>query len=116
MKTLNLKHDKLACMPVEFDEIGLLHILTPTKGLFEELMRVIPATQGLAGAQIDAETAASALNDIYRVCAHIISRNTERKAVSPEDVERLLMISDIIVFIEAYVSFITDTTKTNEKN
>lgn len=116
MKTLSLKHDKLACMPVELDEFDLIHVLTPTKGIFEELMRVVPTTQNLAGKTIDPEAATAAINDIYNVCSHILSRNVERKDISPEDVERVLTISDIIVFIEAYVDFITDEAKKNEKN
>jgi len=116
MKTLRLTHDKLACFPVELDEFGEIHVLTPTKGIFSELVRVVPATQNLAGKKIDPEVAEKTLSDIYGVCSKILSRNIEHKLISPEDVERVLMISDIIVFIEAYVNFITDTAKANEKN
>lgn len=116
MKTLSLKHDKLASMPVELDEFDLIHVLTPTKGVFEELMRVVPVTQNLAGQTLDPEAATAAINDIYNVCAHILSRNMEHKDITPEDVERVLTVSDIIVFIEAYVEFITEEAKKNEKN
>ena len=40
----------------------------------------------------------------------------EHKDITPEDVERILTVSDIIVFIEAYVDFITEEAKKNEKN
>lgn len=116
MKPLNLTHDKLEAFPVELDEFGLLHVLSPTKGLFEELARVIPATQGLAGAKLAPDKAAAALNAVYEVCAHLLSRNTERKEITPEDVERVLDVSDLIVFIKAYVEFITERTDTNAKN
>ena len=116
MKTLRLTHDKLECLPVELDEFGEIHILTPTKGVFSELVRIVPATQALAGKKIDPEIAEQTLSDIYTVCANILSRNLEHKILSAEDVERVLMISDIIVFIQAYVDFITETAKAHEKN
>lgn len=116
MKTLNLTHDKLACFPVELDEFGLIHVLTPTKGIFEELVRIVPTTQNLTGKKVDADTATAILTDVYNVCSTILSRNMEKTVIAPNDVERILSISDVIVFIEAYISFVTDAAKTNEKN
>lgn len=118
MNTLNLKHDNTPTMPVELDEIGLIHVLTPTKGLFDELMRIIPKSQILIDGEenLDAEAAATAIDDMYKACAHMLSRNKEMKMVSPEDVGRLLMISDLIVFFQAYTEFIGEATEVNSKN
>ena len=118
MNTLNLRHENTPTMPVELDEIGLVHVLTPTKGLFDELMRIIPKSQILieGDENLDAEAAATAIDEMYKVCAHMLSRNKELKTITPEDVGRLLLISDIIVFFQAYTEFIGEAAKVNEKN
>lgn len=86
----------------------VLMIGTPTKNTMGELIQVQSA---LISAKEDDGTL---INDIYSVCAKIMSRNKADKKIDKKYLEKYLDYEDIVVFFYSYLQFIE--TLGNQKN
>lgn len=86
----------------------VLMIGTPTKGILDEFIEINKQIEENDGA--DAE----ALNDLYRICAKIMSFNKGGIKITPDYLATFFDVEDITYFIQGYSSFISSVT--NSKN
>ena len=108
-KTLNFNNLKKRYLTVTLpDEAqSVLMIGTPTKAIFDELLNMKDALEGESVTD-------DAINDLYEICAKIMSRNKTGRVITMETVQNLFDFEDIIIFVRAYTEFINEVS--NSKN
>ena len=79
----------------------VLLIGTPTKAVLDRLLNM---KDSLAGDELTDD----AIEDLYDICAQIMSRNKTGRVITKEAVQELFDFEDIIVFIRAYTDFISE--------
>jgi len=77
-----------------------LSIMQPTKELFEKMVAMSDQVGGMTGADFDA------LDEVYGVCAELMSRNKEGIVVGKSNLENTLDFEDIVTFLKAYGAFV----------
>lgn len=102
--TLDFTKQKKEYLTVKLnDEKGtVLMIGTPTKKILEEFV--------LINEQIGDGMSADVVNDVYTVCAKIMSFNKGGIKITPDDLGEFFDIKDIMVFFEVYGEFMTTVT------
>lgn len=108
-KTLNFNELKKKYFTVILpdDKKTTLRIGTPTKAIFDEFTSI---KDTLEGDGVEDE----ALNELYNICAKLLSHNKGGIKISRDEVAELFDFEDIIIFIRAYTDFISEVT--NSKN
>ena len=86
---------------------SVLLIGTPTKGVLDSLLSMKESLE-------NERMSDDALEDLYGICAKIMSRNKTGKVITKEFVQDIFDFEDIIIFIRAYTDFINEVT--NVKN
>lgn len=84
-----------------------LMISTPTKAIMDEFIGMKDSLSAEAMGD-------NAIDELYGLCAKIMSRNKGGIKVTKEALVSLLDFEDIILFIKAYTDFISELT--NSKN
>lgn len=102
-KTLNFNNLKKRYLTVTLpdEDQSVLMIGTPTKTIFDELLNMKDALEG-------ASVTDDAINDLYEICAKIMSRNKTGRVITMETVQDLFDFEDIIIFVRAYTEFINE--------
>lgn len=85
----------------------VLLIGTPTKGVLDSLMSMKDTLD-------EDNLTDEAIDDLYNICAKIMSRNKTGCVISKEVVADLFDFEDIILFIRAYTDFVNEVS--NSKN
>ena len=85
----------------------VLLIGTPTKGVLDSLMSMKDTLD-------EDNLTDEAIDDLYNICAKIMSRNKTGRVISKEVVADLFDFEDIILFIRAYTDFVNEVS--NSKN
>ena len=80
----------------------VLNIMQPTKELFTKMTEMSTRIGGMVGNELDA------LNEVYEVCAELISRNKENVSFTREELESILDFEDIVVFLRTYSAFVSE--------
>lgn len=89
------------------DEKKTVLLLTPpTKGIFDEFI----ALKNI----MESDENDQSLDEMYSVCAKILSQNKGGIKVTKDKIAKLLDFEDILVFIQAYTEYIESVT--NSKN
>ena len=81
----------------------VLMISTPTKAVLDSLLNMKDSLG-------DENLTDDAIDDLYEICAKIMSRNKAGRVITKEAVQELFDFEDIIVFIRAYTDFIHEVT------
>ena len=89
------------------DANTVIMVGTPTKSVLDSLLAM---KDSLSADNMSDE----AIDDLYDICAKIMSRNKTGRRVTKEMVTELFDFEDIIIFIRAYTAFINEVT--NSKN
>lgn len=107
-KALNFNKVKKAFLPVTLPDENetTLMILTPTKSIMNVLVNLEKDLK-----ESDDETGADVL---YEACSLIMSRNKTGRKVTVKELEDLLDVEDMFLFINTYTDFIGELT--NSKN
>lgn len=102
MTTLDFRKQKKNYLKVTLpDEAETsLSVLQPTKELFHKMVSMSEEVAGISGSDLDA------LDEVYGVCAELMSRNKEGLVVSKSNLERSLDFEDIVTFLRAYGAFV----------
>ena len=102
-KTLNFNNLKKRYLTVTLpdEKQSVLMIGTPTKAIFDELLNMKDALEGESVTD-------DAINDLYAICAKIMSRNKTGRVITMETVQDLFDFEDIIIFVRAYTEFINE--------
>lgn len=79
----------------------VLRIGTPTKAVLDSLLNMKDSIS-------DESLTDDAIDDLYEICAKIMSRNKDGKVITTEIVQELFDFEDIIFFIRAYTDFISE--------
>ena len=110
-KTLNFNNMKKQFLTITLaDENNTtLFVGTPTKAIMNDLMLLQTSIKS-----IDNNIGDEALDDLYSVCARILSRNKANIKITKEYLEEIFDFEDIIVFFNAYVNFVSEIS--NSKN
>lgn len=87
-----------------------LMIGTPTKAVMDDLLAMKAALDDVEGDDVDAEV----MNDLYDVCAKIMSRNKGGVSITSDHLAECLDFEDIMIFFTAYMDFVGEIK--NEKN
>ncbi|MBR3690849.1 MAG: hypothetical protein IKL97_07120 [Eggerthellaceae bacterium] len=77
-----------------------LSIMQPTKELFERMVAMSEEVANISGSDLEA------LDEVYGVCAELMSRNKEGLIVSKSNLEATLDFEDIVMFLQAYSAFV----------
>lgn len=77
-----------------------LSLLQPTKQLFERMVAMSEEMGNLSGSDMEA------LDEVYGVCAELMSRNKEGIVVGKNNLESILDFEDIVLFLNTYSSFV----------
>lgn len=78
---------------------------TPTKKIWEEFTSLNDQISDEDGADNES------LNDLYRVCAKVMSLNKGGISITPEYLSDFFDFEDIIIFFRAYSDFVSSITK-----
>lgn len=78
----------------------VLMISTPTKAVLDSLLTLKDS--------FGEDLSDDAIDDLYEICAKIMSRNKAGHVITKEAVQNCLDFEDIIVFIRAYTDFIVE--------
>lgn len=105
-KPFDFNNRKRAYMTVNLGETTLL-VTTPTKSVMESLL----ALHERFGA---GEVNENVVNDLYDICARILSQNKAGVQVDRETIEDTVDFEGLVQFIQAYTEFISEVT--NSKN
>lgn len=107
-KSLNFNTVKKAVLPVTLPDENktTLLITTPTKAIMNVLVDLEKSLK-----ETDDDTGADVL---YEACALIMSRNKAGRVVTVEELEEILDIEDMFLFINTYTDFVGELT--NSKN
>lgn len=107
-KTLDFNTLKKRYMTVKLadKEKTVLLVTTPTKRVFDRFVEL----QELLNEDIGTE----ALDELYDICAQILSCNKGGIEITKEKLEPLFDYEDIITLIEAYTEFVSELA--NSKN
>lgn len=108
-KSLNFNNIKRQYLNVTLNDEKqtVLLVGTPTKAIFDELT-------GLQETLKAGDMASDALNDLYGVCAKIMSCNKTGKKITTEYLSEIFGFEELIIFINAYLGFISEIA--NQKN
>lgn len=87
-----------------------LMIGTPTKSVMDDLLAMKSVLDDVEGDDIDADV----MNDLYDVCAKIMSRNKGGVTITADHLADCLDFEDIMIFFSAYMDFVGEIS--NEKN
>ena len=83
----------------------VITVCTPTKALFQELVELAKNIRS------NTETSLDAIDDLYIVCAKIMSRNKERVEITKEFMEENMDFEDVVTFFKGYMAFVKDISK-----
>ena len=111
MPVLNFNKVKKTYLTVTLadDDNTTLLIGTPTKAMMDDLMNLQDTLT-----EVEEGNGVDVTDDLYRACAKVMSRNKAKKEITAEYLENLFDFEDIMIFFNAYMSFINNIT--SEKN
>ena len=93
------------------DEAGTkLSLLQPTKSLFQKMASMSEEVGSIDYADLDA------LDEVYGVCAELMSRNKESIKVTAEMLAGALDFEDIVLFLQSYGEFVASVIHGSGKN
>ena len=77
-----------------------LSLLQPTKQLFGKMVAMSEEIGSLSDSDLDA------LDEVYGVCAELMSRNREGIVIGKNNLEDILDFEDIVIFLNTYSNFV----------
>lgn len=77
-----------------------LSIMQPTKELFERMVVMSEEVASISGSDLEA------LDEVYGVCAELMSRNKEGLIISKSNLASTLDFEDIVTFLQTYSTFV----------
>lgn len=109
-KTLDFNTRKKEYLTIKLNDKDktVLMIGTPTKKILDEFIGINDRIDTDAGADTEA------INDLYNVCAKVMSFNKGGIKISSEYLSDFFDIEDVMVFFNAYSEFMASVT--NSKN
>ncbi|MEE3428425.1 MAG: hypothetical protein VZQ55_05610 [Ruminococcus sp.] len=112
MKKLNFNTVKKSYFTVTLaDEANTtIMIACPTKALVDDLM----AFENSLKVVNEEEITDTSMDDLYRTCAKLMSRNKTGKVITKEYLEQIFDIEDINLFYVSYMDFVYEIA--NSKN
>lgn len=106
-KTLDFNKLKKKYMTVTLLDGTVLMITTPTKSVLDSFLTMRDTLS-------DDNMSDDAIDELYEICAKIMSRNKAGVVITKERVQDIFDFEDIIIFIRAYTEFIHEVS--NAKN
>jgi hypothetical protein len=83
---------------------------TPTKSVMDDLLAMRSALEDVESDDVDADV----MNDLYDVCAKVMSRNKGGVTITADHLAECLDFEDIMIFFNAYMEFVGEIA--DEKN
>lgn len=105
----NLKKRYLTVTLADEKNTTLL-LRVPTKAILDEFI----AVQSTLDAIGEDNTDPALIDDLYRVCARVLSSNKTGAKITQEYLEEIFDFDDIMIFLDAYTEFIGEIV--NSKN
>lgn len=87
----------------------VIMIGTPTKAIMDEMLSLKTTLD-----TISEDSSDESIDEMYSICAKIMSRNKAGKKIEKEYLENIFDFEDIIIFFNAYMEFVS--TLSAEKN
>lgn len=110
-KSLNFNTIKKQYLTITLNDEKKTTIMigTPTKAIMNEMLSLSDSLES-DGDNVSQET----IDDLYYVCARVMSRNKGGVNITKEYLEEIFDIEDLFIFFNAYMDFVT--VLGNEKN
>lgn len=105
-KTLDFTKQKKEYLTVKLNDENntVLLIGTPTKVILDEFIAINELVSEDGGADSEA------VNDLYRVCAKVMSFNKGGIKITPEFLAPFFDLEDVFIFFNAYSEFMASVT------
>ena len=84
-----------------------LMLTMPTK---RDMERLISMSENLQAMKDTSDVDLDIMDDLYIICAELMSRNKADIEVMPEQLEKCMDFEDIMLFFTTYMNFINDIT------
>lgn len=88
------------------EDMTTLFVLTPTKGIMDEFKLIQESSTDTNNVEV--------MDDMFKICAKIMSRNKSNIEVTAEQLGECLDVEDLSIFIQTYSQFLHDIA--NQKN
>lgn len=104
-KTLNFNNIKKEYLTVTLpdEKRTVLMVGTPGKALLSELMSIKNAIDNYGE-----DMSEDSIDNLFYICARLMSRNKGGIEITKEYIEELFDIEDILIFVHAYLDFVTE--------
>lgn len=99
---LNFAKMKKKHLNVTLPDETVLMISTPKKKTLKQLVLISENLDSMSEDEIDEDV----IDDLYDICAIVMSNNKTRTVITKEQLEDMLDIEDIFTFFNSYMSFI----------
>lgn len=102
MTALDFRKQKKNCLEIILNDAAetKISVMQPTKRLFHRMAAMSEEVAGMGGADLDV------LDEVYGVCAELMSRNREGIVVGKNNLEETMDFEDIVTFLQAYNAFV----------
>lgn len=111
---LDLTKIKKSYLPVRLPDNTVINVGTPTKQMYEELLRLDPVLKSLSDDSLD--DTLEAMNILYDYTALTMSNNRENRDITAEYVRTELELDGALAFVYAFVDFINTKKAAEAKN
>lgn len=111
---LDLTKIKKSYLPVRLPDSTVINVGTPTKQMYEELVRLDPVLKSLNDDNLD--DTLEAMSILYDYTALVMSNNREKREITAEYVRTELELEGAIAFVYAFADFISAKKAAEAKN
>lgn len=111
---LDLTKLRKSYLPMRLTDGTVINVGTPTKAMYDELIRIDPILKALKDDDLD--DAVEAMEITFDFVARVMSNNKEHREITPEWVRDELELDGAISVMYAFVDFINTKKATEAKN
>lgn len=102
---------KKQLLTITFIDGNKILVKTPTKKIMDSLLALKSDFETVEEHGEENEASAEALNEIYEICASIMSNNIGQKKIEVDYLSEVLDLEDLIIFFESYTEFVNELNK-----
>lgn len=103
---------KKQLLTITFIDGNKILVKTPTKHIMDDLLNLKTDFETVESQGEDNEASAQALDEIYTICASIMSNNIGQKKIEVDYLSEVLDLEDLIIFFESYTDFVNELSQT----
>lgn len=115
MKSIDLAGYKKSYMTVKLPESNTIHVDTPSKDLYSEMMSLAPDLTKL-NSGLTKDEALEMFTALYTLVSSILSRNREKVVITVEYLDDHFDTDTILTIFNSYLDFVAEVAVSRSKN